>query len=211
MPRRREHPAAAEGEQLLDQLRRSRRGRADLLELGVERAVGADLLGEQLGVARHDRVQVVELVRDPAGEAADPFEPVRLPEPLLELLPPGDVEQVSAGRLELAVRVPPLVRLVLHPDDAAVLRDQPVLGAPVLGVVADLLEHPLPVVGVEDLGEELAVLEPLLDGVAEQWDDLRAAEDRRAPLVLAVDVGDDRYLLDEAAILRLRLAQTLAR
>src|SRR5207247_2609323 len=61
-------------------------------------------------------------------------------------------------------------------------------------------EHAVAVVAMKQLHEELAVLLPLLDGVAEQALDLPAREDVRADRVEGVDVDDEGKLLDKRAI-----------
>ena len=58
-------------------------------------------LEQQLGVAENRRQQVVEVVRDAAGQPADALDLLRLRQPLLEQPPIGDVAgdaQVPAGR-----------------------------------------------------------------------------------------------------------------
>ena len=56
-------------------------------------------------VAGDDGEQVVEVVRDAAGEAADRLELLRLIQAFLELFPVADVVHHAHGELRIAVRV----------------------------------------------------------------------------------------------------------
>ena len=58
--------------------------RHDLLQVAADRFVRADLLRQQLGIAKYRREHVVEIVRDTASELADGFELLRLSQLLLE-------------------------------------------------------------------------------------------------------------------------------
>ena len=109
------------------------------------------------------------------------------------------------------VRVAHDGRLVEHPDDAAVGGDQPVLEPEVLaGRVGalDLGEHALAVVRVH-AGRQEVRLQPVADGEAEHRLDLRAHVRRLHRQADGVDVGRERDLLDQRAVLRLRLAEPL--
>ena len=84
-----QHLAPAEGEQLAREAGRLLGRVGDLAELLAARRVG---LGEQdLRVARDHGQQVVEVVRDAAGEPPDRLHLLRLAEPLLEPQPLGHV------------------------------------------------------------------------------------------------------------------------
>jgi hypothetical protein len=91
-----------EGEELPGELGGPAGGAVDLLELG-----GGPLgLGaQQRRVARDDREQVVEVVRDAAGEAPDRLHATRLLELLLEAALLGDVADDERGRVDASVRV----------------------------------------------------------------------------------------------------------
>src|SRR5690242_21452110 len=67
-------------------------------------------------------------------------------------------------------------------------------------------EHAGSILRVEELDEQVPVVAPLLDGVAEQAFDLAAREDVGARRVECVDVDDERQLLDERAIAPVELA-----
>ena len=54
------------------------------IEIVTDRFVGADLVEDHLGVSDDRGQQVVEVVRDAAGQTADALELLRLPEPGLE-------------------------------------------------------------------------------------------------------------------------------
>src|SRR5262249_38323075 len=61
-------------------------------------------------------------------------------------------------------------------------------------------EDALAVLGVKDSCEELGVVRPLLDAVAEDRLELGAREDVRAELVERVDIENEGQLLDERAV-----------
>ena len=94
-PRRLEFLAAGEGEQAADEfgalLGRAAGHRNDLLLLVIERNAALD----QSDPAKHRGEEVVEVVRDPAGQLADCVQPAGLDQLRLELLAIGDVEQGS--------------------------------------------------------------------------------------------------------------------
>ncbi len=69
------------------------------------------------------------------------------------------------------------------------------------------LAHAVAVVGVDAAGDELRVREPFLGRVAEQAHDLRAHEHRPHRLLHAVQVGDERQVLDQGAVAMLRRAE----
>ncbi len=79
-----EHLLAAEGEQLPGERRRPQRGRLDLLDVGALGVLGAEVLEQQVAVAGDGREEVVEVVRDAAGEPAHGLDPLRLAELGLE-------------------------------------------------------------------------------------------------------------------------------
>src|SRR5262245_42762587 len=123
-----------------------------------------------------------------------------VPELLLGFLARGDVEQVALQDVLVAVADDP--RFVLHPEIAAASGAEPVLDKERLaGRVRSLVrsEDAFAILGMEQLHEEVVVLGPLGDGVAEHRLDLRARVDVRADIVEPVDVDGQRQLLDERA------------
>ena len=88
-----EHLLAAEREELPRQVRRALRRRPDLLDVGAKGLVGLEVAADQLRVAQDDGQQVVEVVRDAAGEPADGLHLLRLAELLLQSLSLGEVER----------------------------------------------------------------------------------------------------------------------
>ena len=132
------------------------------------------------------------------------------------------LELVSCGHLgrdvdQEALRVDRAARLVLgdrdlvvDPDLLPVLADDAVLGRERLaggGRAPPLLQHALAVFRVEHLQEEGRVAHALERRVAGQLLDLRAHVGARARLVQAGDVHDERQLLDQTAVVALRLSQ----
>ena len=72
---------AAEGQQLLRQRRRALAGLQDLADVAAQRVGARELVEhEQLRIADDHGEQVVEVVRDAAGELADGFHLLRLDE-----------------------------------------------------------------------------------------------------------------------------------
>ena len=78
-----------EGQELTREVRGLRRGRFDVLE--VRRAAARTAEAQQFQRSENDGQQVVEIVRDTAGEAADGFHLLRLEQLLLEILQIGSV------------------------------------------------------------------------------------------------------------------------
>jgi hypothetical protein len=133
---------------------------------------------------------------------------------LLRLLAGADVEQIPLREELSALGVLHHEALVLHPHRPAVARDQPVLGLEQLARAVAVLnegEDALAVVRVEQLGEELRIGEPFVDGVAEQRLHLRAGVERRGAGGERIDVRHERQLLHERPVLRLRGTQPRGR
>ena len=147
-----------------------------------------------------DAVREQRPVREPGERVVE-----RLMAQLLLGFPASrDIEQVALENRLALVRDDP--RLVLHPHDAAVARAQPVLDEQWFsGGMRALMrgEDALAILRVEELDEEVAVLDPLVDRVSEQRFDLRARVDVRAHLVQAVDVDGERQALDQHPVTEL--------
>ena len=101
-----DHFAAAEGQQLLRQIARALAGLRDFVQVREPAAVGRQVLTRQVGEAENRLEQVVEVVRDAAGQLPDRLQLAALrdlvlqPRPLLlGALPLGDVprDQQDAG------------------------------------------------------------------------------------------------------------------
>ena len=99
-------------------------------ELAQVRPVGRQLVGEQRGVAEYAGQQVVEVVRDAAGEAADALHLLGLEQLLLEAPGRRDVDEQDHGPDGRAVAVLQWGAVDLDIDDAPVApRALPVLAA----------------------------------------------------------------------------------
>jgi hypothetical protein len=206
---------AAECEQLSRQRAGLGRRAPDLLGVAVELVARLEPLQHQLAVAGDRGEDVVEVVRDAAGEASERVELLRVPELglepraiLLGALALGDVDQEPLHPACTAVQLVEEVRLVVHPDDAAVAGDVAVLLAERLAGGAEALrrlDDPLEVVRVDELQEDVAVGLPLLRARAEQRLDLRADVAVRRGHVVRADVRDQRQLLDERPVTALGL------
>ena len=86
-----QHLLAAERQQLPRQRGGAIGGVQDLVDLRGHRRIVLDAMRHQLGVAANRGQQVVEVVRDAAGEAADRFHLLRLAQLILELHAIADV------------------------------------------------------------------------------------------------------------------------
>jgi hypothetical protein len=144
----------------------------DLGQLGRARP-DADVAPGHVRVPRDHGQEVVEVVRDAAGELADRLHLLGLPQPLLELAPLGDVaqhEQVPAGQ-ELGRR----------PD----LEHQ---AGTVLLAVPDVLDHPL--------SDPLGLQEALPIGLGAVGSD-EVVQPRAHQLVARAAVERARRIVDE--------------
>jgi hypothetical protein len=74
------HLTPAEGEQLARERRRRLAGAVHLRDVGADGMVLPELFHHQLAVPENAGEQIVEVVRDPAGELADRLHLLRLPE-----------------------------------------------------------------------------------------------------------------------------------
>src|SRR6516164_5907189 len=93
--------APAEREQLLRQTCRTSSGAREFVERIVFTFDGRAISGRrhQIGAADNHRQQVVEVVGDAAGQLTDGFEPLRLPQLLLEVLLSAAIDE-EAGQLQ---------------------------------------------------------------------------------------------------------------
>ena len=85
------HLAAAEGQQLLRQGGGAVPGLANLLHRGAHRRVFREPAEHDLAVTGNDRDQIIEVMRNPAGQPADGLHLLGLGKLLLQQLTPGDV------------------------------------------------------------------------------------------------------------------------
>ena len=93
---------AAEREQLTRQRGAVRGGFLDRFEIGAAAAVGRQFFEQQLAEADDRRQQIVEIVRDTAGEPADALHLLRLAELAFEAAAFGDI---ASRQHQLAVRL----------------------------------------------------------------------------------------------------------
>ena len=112
-----ERLTAPEGEQLLGELRPARHARHGVRHAALGALVADDVPGEQLQVSGHDLEQVVEVVRDAAGELADRLEFLSLGE--FRLGAPALVDLGDDPRLEAFVQMTQLLLGALAMRDLA--------------------------------------------------------------------------------------------
>ena len=94
-----ERLAAAEGEQLVSESAAAFGGAADLFERGALRLLEVAAGQQHVAVAGDDGQQVIEIVRDAAGEPPDRFHLLRLAELLFE----ASALAAHAGRADFAL------------------------------------------------------------------------------------------------------------
>src|SRR5258707_15568947 len=82
---------AAKGEELASESGSAVGGLANGFRLGVQRMIGSELVEENVSVSADDHEEVVEVVSDAAGEAADGFHFLGLAELVFEDAALGDV------------------------------------------------------------------------------------------------------------------------
>ena len=146
--------------------------------------------------------------RSRASSAVDGLRGSKLLRLVLRRLPLADVEQIPLDAERPARLVQHRDGLLPHPDDTPVAREHAVAQADGLRRVhgVPLGEDLVPVVRVDEPGEEAGISEPLVGGVADEPVDLRADE-RRLPALEGPDVGDERQVLPERAVGRLGVAK----
>ena len=160
---------SAEGEQLLRQSRRTVRRTTDLDDVGQVR-VGT-LHGHQqcLGIAGDDRQEVVEIVRDSAGQPADRLERLVLTNTLHLLSAGGDVDTEAAKtRTSLLRRHGP--HRGANPDDSSIGGDHPMLDLVNVRLASGVPPHRsafLHVVWVRLRAPEVRVIQPLCPWITE--------------------------------------------
>ena len=99
---RRHHAAAAEGQQLARELPGAFGGTGDLLH-AVARGLAERLIGaQQSAMSQDDGEDIVEIMRDARRQPSDGFELLRVAQLCFELLPVGDVGDVTVNDLALA-------------------------------------------------------------------------------------------------------------
>src|SRR5215204_1539897 len=122
-----------------------------------------------------------------------------------------DVSQEGLRIERLAARIARGRRLLTHPDDAAVARDQAVFGSHGRSVirVLELFHHDRAVLGMQQLREEVGLIGPLGRGVARQLVDQRADVERGAAVAGLREPSHQRQAVDERAEARFRQVELL--
>ena len=196
-----QHLLAADGEELPRQRRRALAGVADAAPVVVALAVRARLLQRQVGGAVDDRQQVVEVVGDAAGEAAQALHLLRLEELRLQLGVVGDVDVRAEQRHLRAALVEQDRRVRQHVAVGAVLVPAAVLDLEVRRLAAQVLadggDGAVDVVRMDAAAPRLEVRRDLGVLVAELPLPLRRVVDRvrdEAPLPEPDVAGADRAL-----------------
>jgi hypothetical protein len=128
---------------------------------------------------------------------------------ILRPLALGDVDQEALDVARRPVLVPLDHGLVPHPDRPSIASHQAVLERPARHPGGEdpreIGQDQLPVVGVQELGEEPGIGQPVLGGVAEQAFHLGADVDRRGDRDRLIDIRHEWELLDELSIAPLSL------
>ena len=198
-----EQLASREEQELAGERGRAVSRPADLLERRAMRVRAVQLSQDDFRVARYHRQQVVEVVRDPAGQPPDGLHLLRLHELLLELLALGDVHADAPAR-------PPgdgeLVADV-RPRDGALRSilagDRPLPVAVPVSLLRPFAHHPFAILGVRvELLDGGGIADDLLGLVAGDALALLVPEDDAAVVVERVE--EHGHVLNE-------LAEALAR
>jgi hypothetical protein len=122
---------------------------------------------------------------------------------LLRVSASGDVEDDALPEPRRSGGVDDQPRLVAHPQQATIATDEPVLAmerGPTVDRTDPLSADAIPVEGMDRATPQRRVRPPLLGGVADHVEDLRAHVQRLGPVVVGVDVEDRGDLLDERAV-----------
>src|SRR5262245_7997094 len=147
-----EHLPAAEGQELPGEVRGPVGGRAYVGDVAAHPLV-AGLARREVGAADDGHDQAVEVVGHAAGQAPDRLHLVRLGELLLELAPPGDVEEGADHPLGTAARVAHDVAAADHARVRAVRAPEAELVLDLVFALAhealDVRAQPGPILGVD--------------------------------------------------------------
>ena len=161
--------APTEGEQLGGDRGGTVRGPMNLTHFGLMREIGRV---EQHGAeAQDDRHHVVDLVRDPSGEAADRVHALGLDQPLLRRPPLGHIDRRSREVFDGARRIAHRLAVVEEPADRAIGPDHPELDVHLAAVPGDASEGCVdlrPILRVDMLPKQLVALDHLAIAQAQQ-------------------------------------------
>jgi hypothetical protein len=192
--------AFRERKQLPRQVARAIRYLQQVTDVGVGvRLPALEPAQGELAVAADADQQVVEVVCDPAGEAADRLEPLCLAQLLLQ-------PHVLADVGPEAEDMPRSTGLVTHDHALALHRVHATFTGgnakderriSIVRPASARLEHPVAVVGMQHLEDEEGIVQPGSRRVSEHLLDMRAHVERSRAKPGKVDVGNDRELLDQ--------------
>ena len=132
---------AAEGEQLARQARGTRARPLDLRHVDLARIVGIEIVQYQVAVPENHGQQIVEVVRDAAGQPPDGFHLLRLLVLLFERAALGDVKRNPDAAHRCAVPVEVHAARAGQPPHGAVRPDRPVLDREIVAALLGLLER----------------------------------------------------------------------
>ena len=157
---------------------------------------------EQMKPTKNGREEIVEVVRDAAGELADGVHLLRLEQLVLELAPFADVEQRPGKFDRRAVAGADQHRLVVKMDVMALGAAPAIMQRPTAGLrsLGQLGQHPRAVFGVEPVLPEIVALDI---GQIVAGDPAQIAADERRPARRPLDrleVEDDRQRFDDRGL-----------
>ena len=156
---------AAEGEQLAGQRSRSLSGPANFLQVLMQRVVVCHLRQCEFSRSVDDGEEIVEVVRDAAGELANRLHLLRLLELTFKRLPRGDVDGDAEQTGRRSVRLVRHLRAAMDPVGTGVRPDDPKLHR-VVTLAADRSTdrclHVAPIIGMNQLEEFLGGLRRLV-------------------------------------------------
>src|SRR5262245_63637524 len=122
-----EELSPAEREKLACDRSRTFGGATDFLHVGMRGMVVRKNVQRELGITRNRSERVVQIVRDPAGEAADRVQFLSVTEPLLQLAAAGNVLNGANYTNGVAISVADNISPLMHPAHPAVAGHDPVL------------------------------------------------------------------------------------
>ena len=206
----RDHLLPAEGEQLAGERRGPVRRFAHLLDVLPLRIVPAQVLEQQVAVARDHREQVVEVVRDAASQSAHRLHLLRLHQLLLQPSLLRDVAHERLIILDLAIGIAYRPHAELHGQGATVLALPGRLDFVVfvIGIGIPLQQAP----ALRRVGVHVARhVEPqqLRGGVVAEHAD-QGGIHRQEPALRARAIDPDGRMLDQGLVARLGGAQRRA-
>ena len=205
----RQHLLATEGEQLAREVGGTPRGFADLFDVFPLGHLGPEGLEQQVSATEDRGEEVIEVMRDPAGEAPHGFHLLRLTELGLEQLTLGDVFDDDVEGLHAAVRVAHRAPRLADRDGLAVLAAPHRLGGEA-SPPSHVLDETCSILGIDVDVPRHVLREQLRRGIVTQ-DVHEGRVHREEPTVRGALEDPERGVLDQRPVGHLGAGQRLLR